>query len=88
MDRRQAERITSPALALVALISIALIAIYADRALYWLLPAPIIGGIGCLLGARVSVRFWPRGFAATVIFIVLALFWFGVAGYLIWIQRA
>jgi len=81
MERRQIERITSPAIALAAIASAVLVAVNPDRALLWIAPAPAIAAIGCLLGAQLSVRM--RAPAAVVVFLAEAAFWLTASGYLV-----
>jgi hypothetical protein len=87
MDRRQTERITSPALALAAVACAALIVAYPDRAVLWLVPAPVVAAIGCLLGVQTALRIQPRATGAAVVFAIKAAFWLGTAIFLIALYR-
>jgi hypothetical protein len=83
MTREQVERITSPGIALVALASAVLIALYPDRATLWLVPAPLAAAVGCTLGVHLSLQFRPRATGAAAVFLVETLFWLAAAVFLI-----
>ncbi len=81
MDRRQIERVTSPAVAVAVVVCAALVVFDPDRAMLWIVPAPIVAAIGCLLGMQLSIRM--RATAAAFVFFAEALFWLGAAAFLV-----
>lgn len=84
MDRRQAERITSPGLAIAVVVCAALVVFDPSRAVLWIAPAPFVAAIGCLLGMQLSIKM--RATAAALVFLAEALFWLAAAGFLIWLH--
>lgn len=75
------ERITSPAVAIAAIVCAALVVFDPDRAMLWIVPAAVVAAVGCLLGMQLSIKM--RANAAALVFLAEALFWFGAAALLI-----
>jgi len=84
MNRKQAERFTSPAIGVAAVGVAIAIALRPDFALPLLAAAELIVGLGCALLVGTSLRHRPRAPQPVVLFVVLSLFWLGMAVLSLW----
>jgi len=84
MDRKQAERFTSPAIATIVCIMMVAIAFRPDLALPILAGAELIAGAGCVLLISTSLRRNPPAPQSAALFAALSAFWIGMAALSVW----
>ena len=84
MDRKQAERFTSPAIGVVAAAMVIAIAFRPDLSLPMLAGAELIAGAGCVLLVGTSLRRTPPAPPSAALFTALSFFWIGMAVLSMW----
>jgi hypothetical protein len=84
MNRKQAERFTSPAIGVMAVAMVIAIGFRQDLALPLLAGAELIVGLGCALLVSISLRHRSPAPQSVTLFAVLFLFWTGLAALSVW----
>ena len=84
MDRKTAERFTSPAIGVAVIAAAILIVVDPRQALLVLCGAELVVGAGCAGHVRTSLRLSPPAPPSAVLFAMLALFWLGMAALSVW----
>lgn len=75
MARKQAERFTSPAIAVAVIVGVGVIAVRPEFALLVLAGAEAIAAGGCAMMVRTTLRRTPPAPIAAVLIAALGLFW-------------
>jgi hypothetical protein len=79
MDRKRAERFTSPAIAAAMIVAGIVVVLRPGAALLVLAGAEAIAAAGCAMLVRTTLRRTPPAPSAAVLFAVKALFWAAMA---------